>query len=114
MTTYYHGTSGSLELHSGICFTRDERNASHYGKVHSVEIDLCGLNVERIYFDEDEARQRYDDNEYPCDTKKEIAKYISSGVDAIVYDDYDMHGNPHVTLRLLSEKALASVAVLVD
>jgi len=114
MTTYYHGTNGALELHHGVCFTRDERNASHYGDVHVAEIDLSGLNVERIYFDQEEARQRYENNEYPCDNKKEIAKYISAGIDAIVYDDYDMHGNPHVTLRLLSDKALAAVAVLVD
>ena len=115
MATYYHGTHHSdLPIHAGLCLTDSRSAAECYGDaIHSVEIDLAGLAVERLYFDRDELRQMWADNAWPCDTDAEIAEYVARGVDAIVFDDATESGAEHKTLRLLSDRALAAVAVAV-
>jgi hypothetical protein len=115
MATYYHGTHHSdLPIHAGLCLTPSEDAAADYGSnVHSVEIDLGGLNVERLWFSDEEIRQMRDDNEWPCDRDSQIAEYVARGVDAIIFDDASGNGAEHKTLRLLSDRALAAVAVAV-
>jgi len=109
MATYYHGTNDqNHKPHAGICLTRREEVAKSYGQ-HVVEYDFAfnSLNIVELYFDEVEARERYDSNEYPGDTQDQIDAYIADGVDGVIFDDYDMNGNPHRTLRLFSAAALA-------
>jgi hypothetical protein len=52
-----------------------------------------------------------DDNEWPCDRDSQIAEYVARGIDAIIFDDASGNGAEHKTLRLLSDRALAAVAV---
>jgi hypothetical protein len=109
MATYYHGTSNDdHKPHAGICLTRREEVARSYGSnVAEYEFSFGSLNIVELHFSDDEARERYDNNEYPGDTQDQIDAYIASGVDGVVFGDYDPSGNPHRTLRLFSDAALA-------
>lgn len=113
MTTYYHGTSGELTIHAGLCLTSDRDSASHYGpNVYEIEIDRESLKVERLWLSHEELRQMYDDNEYPCDRDADREAMVSAGIDAIVFDDSDPHGQDHMTLRLLSPAAVAAARIV--
>jgi hypothetical protein len=109
MATYYHGSNNDdHKPHAGICLTRREEVARSYGgNVHEYELSFGSLNIVELYFDEAEARERYDSTDYPGDTQAEIDAYIADGVDGVVFGDYDMNGNQHRTLRLFSDAALA-------
>jgi hypothetical protein len=111
MATYYHGSNNDdHKPHAGICLTRREKVAKSYGgDVHEYEFSFGSLNIVELFFSDDEARDRYDSSEYPGDTQAEIDAYIAGGVDGVVFDDYDMNGNPHRTLRLFSDAALAQL-----
>lgn len=113
MTTYYHGMSGELTIHAGLCLTSDRDSASHYGpNVYEIEIDRESLKVERLWLSHEELRQMYDDNEYPCDRDADREAMVSAGIDAIVFDDSDPHGQDHMTLRLLSPAAVAAARIV--
>ena len=109
MATYYHGTNNhDHKPHAGICLTRREEVARSYGRnVAEYELSFGSLNIVELFFSDAEARERYDNSEYPGDTQDQIDAYIADGVDGVVFGDYDMHGNPHRTLRLFSDAALA-------
>jgi hypothetical protein len=111
MATYYHGSnSDDHKPHAGICLTRREEVAKSYGgNVREYEFSFGDLNIVELYFGDDEARERYESSDYPGDTDAEIAAYIADGVDGVVFADYDMNGNPHRTLRLFSDAALAQL-----
>jgi hypothetical protein len=111
MTTYYHGSNNDdHKPHAGICLTRREEVAKSYGSnVREYEFSFGDLNIVELYFCDEEVRRQYEKNEYPGDTQAEIDGYISRGVDGIIYSDYDMNGNPHRTLRLFSDAALAQL-----
>ena len=111
MTTYYHGSNNDdHKPHAGICLTRREEVARSYGgNVHEYELSFGSLNIVELYFDDAEARERYEQSEYPGDTQEQIDAYIADGVDGVIFGDYDMNGNPHRTLRLFSGAALAQL-----
>jgi hypothetical protein len=111
MATYYHGSDNDdHKPHAGICLTRREEVARSYGSnVAEYEFSFGSLKIVELHFCEAEARERYDSNEYPGDTQDQIDAYIANGVDGVVFDDYDMNGNPHRTLRLFSDAALAQL-----
>jgi hypothetical protein len=111
MATYYHGSNNDdHKPHAGICLTRREEVAKSYGSnVAEYEFSLGSLNIVELYFGDDEARERYDSNEYPGDTQAEIDAFIADAVDGVIFDDYDMNGNSHRTLRLFSDAALAQL-----
>jgi hypothetical protein len=111
MATYYHGTNDqNHKPHAGICLTRREEVARSYGSnVAEYEFSFGSLNIVELYFGDDEARERYDNSDYPGDTQDQIDAYIADGVDGVVFGDYDPSGNPHRTLRLFSDAALAQL-----
>jgi hypothetical protein len=75
--------------------------------VHEYEFNFGSLNIVELFFSDAEARERYESSDYPGDTQAEIDAFIASGVDGVVFADYDPSGNPHRTLRLFSDAALA-------
>lgn len=106
----YHGNTGSLELHPGLCLTDEDAIAAAYGEygggnpddavVHEVTIDLDGLAVVKVDgFDRDT-------NEAPGDD------HTWDGADVIVFTDEDPRGNAHTTWRLMTPAALARVALV--
>ena len=113
MTTYYHGTNGELDLHSGLCLTPSAESAAHYGDtVYAIEIDTDSLRVDRLYFTDEEMRTMLDDQEFPADDDSEREQMIADGIDCIIYADSDPHGHDHDTLRVLSPAAIAACRVV--
>jgi len=108
----WHG-GRSVERHSGLCLTDCERTAAAYAErscsdadsVHTVEIDMDSLVVEHV-----DAYDR-DADSAPADSAKDRARYLAAGVDVVVFADEDPRGRGHLTYRLISERALAAVAV---
>jgi hypothetical protein len=111
MATYYHGSNNDdHKPHAGICLTRREEVAKSYGQnVTEYEFSFGSLNIVELFFSDAEARERYDNSDYPGDTQVEINAFVADGVDGVIFDDYDMNGNSHRTLRLFSGAALAQL-----
>lgn len=82
------------------------RAAGSDATVFEVALDVTDLEVEDLEIDR---RACWDANEWPCDRAEELAAYVARGVDAIRFTDATERGREHVTIRLLSERALAAL-----
>lgn len=99
----YHGSKkDALNFHIGICFASDIDTAESYargGNVFCVEIDLNDLVVIEVdSYDHDDDTAIGDNGEFP-------------DADVIIYEDEDYSGYEHITYRIVSEKALASITI---
>jgi hypothetical protein len=115
MTTYLHGTTRTTwAAHIGACLTDDEDSATESAAIHggtvviySVDLELAGLVVE------DRTHEvRRDDNHYPGDTIKDLARLAAEGVDVVTYDDETESGRTMRTVRLVSQRAVDAAAVI--
>ena len=107
-STYYHGShTGALILHVGLCVTDDADAAASYAQgeaVHGISLDMSGLRVVEV------DGYDYDEDEAPGDRDAlELALALSA--DVVMYNDADLRGPEHMTWRLLTPAALASVVV---
>lgn len=101
----FHGAHTAYTLHLGQCWTDEADIADSYagrnGVIMEATIDLSGLDmveVDGYDRDADEAPGDMDVDAFDCDV--------------IVYDDEDMFGTQHTTWRLVSERAVAAVALV--
>jgi len=107
----YHGGE-ELVKHSGLCLCEYAHIAEQYakqqgGEVWTLTADLSGLNILDVQVSQDDL----ENNEYPGDRAEQRAAYIAQGVDIIRFADQTDRGYAHQTLRILSEPALARLAV---
>lgn len=109
----YHGNADDLLLHPGLCLAgediaRDyaEYASSREGRVHQVEISFGGLEVVEL----DEGHD-WDANTAPGDAGEVYRSEDGTVADVIIFDDATASGRRHETYRLMTEKALAAVAV---
>ena len=111
MATLLHGSKRTAIPHIGLCLTDSKRSAGSYAVqaagmygdaiVTVVEVDFTDLEVVEVAsFDRDDNRAVGDDGE------------PGEGVDVIVYEDEDYHGQQHTTWRLVSDRALAAVRII--
>lgn len=102
----WHGKSGALALHPGVCLAGTREVAANYALygaygpdrlVHGVEGDWAGLRVVELDggYDRDANVAPGDTGEYP-------------DADVIVYDDETPSGQYHRTWRLMTPAAVAT------
>lgn len=111
----YHGNHGGNGLsqgvaHAGLCLTTDRDAAGRYartkGTVWSCELDLDGLTVERV------EGYSWDSDVAVGDDDASLAELQARGVDVVMYDDADESGRKHDCIRIVSERAVAMVALV--
>lgn len=101
---FFHGSTGTAALHTGLCLTDDIEAAGRYGRtVTVVDIDIDTLRtLTRLECTELVDR---DAQTFPGDDGDNL------DADYLVFGDEDEQGRPHETVRLMTAAALALVTV---
>lgn len=101
----YHGSREKFALAIGQAFSNNEEIAKSYagsrGMVMEIEIDLHGLEVQKIAGFDRESNNPSNDS---ADSRTQA--------DVLVYDDVDPTGKPHRSWRIMSEDALRAVRIV--
>lgn len=110
-TQYLHGTTKKAwKAHIGACLTDSEQAAIESAQIHggdvvlmAVDIDMAGMVIQDRTHEVDR-----DNNSYPGDTMRDIARLQAEGVDVVTYDDETMTGRTMRCVRLISARAVAA------
>lgn len=112
MMTLYHG-GRALVVHDGLCLADSEYAAEDYASGRGEVVTSIELPYHLAVREVEVSREDRDNMDYPGDRPADRRMLESEGVDVIVYDDETPTGRQHRTYRLVSDRAVRTVAAIV-
>lgn len=116
-TTLYHGTAREgWTAHPGACLAETYEAALSYatwraGTMGTAHVYAVTISEGLVTEDRTEEVDR-DNQDYPGDTDRDVARLVAEGLDVVEYEDEDEQGRTLRCVRLLSAAAVASAVVI--